>query len=189
MRLDSQRLSAQDKAFMVNKLQVPAIIADYLDGQCALNEDDQFTLHEMISDMQPDSALLCIALTAERLASIFASSSPSMQILAMECGRLVEDYAPFWVQNAKAAAVDEDAVLGLLMHISEDFESLTELLDLNIAFLEAKDKEAASLFHLLSIQARAQALIADEFVSVVDALDIDTGFDVDQPASDVTWHH
>lgn len=158
-------LSKKETALLMNKLQVPGIIADILNGRETLTDDVHYALHGIISDMQPDSALLAIALSAETLARIYANASPGMKVLGLECERIVADYGSLWLRNAQEEIIDEDAILDALMHTPEDLESLAELLELCGSFLKAKDKSASALCDLLYIQAKAHAMIADEFIA------------------------
>ncbi len=158
----------QDKDFasMASKLQIPHVVSDIFTGDSALTDEVEFGIHEEISDMQPDSALLAIALSADIVTSYYNKASPSMQVLSIECKRVLEEYAPLWIRNALGNAVDERDILDLLESLAEDLQSLEELLELNSAFLKAKDPVAAKLFRILEIQAEAQSLIAEEFLNM-----------------------
>ena len=57
-------LSDQNLAVLSNDLQVPRIIGDVLCGVETLGDDGRFALHGLLSDMEPDAALLAIALGA-----------------------------------------------------------------------------------------------------------------------------
>jgi len=56
-------------AKIANRLQVPLIIADIMNDEGTLTDDVKFGLHEILSDYQPDSALLSIALSALSIAN------------------------------------------------------------------------------------------------------------------------
>ena len=55
-----------------------------------------------------------------------------------------------------------------LAGIPEDLEGLCDLLEVNTAFFASHDPKAAALCEILCIQAGAHALIAEEFVGVID---------------------
>lgn len=161
-------LSNRELATLINELQVPLIVSDILANEDELEGDVQYALHEIISDMQPDSALLCIALAAKHIARIYHQASPSTRIMDLECERIINDYAPLWLENAKNGnAVESQIALDALMHVPEDLEGLAEMLDLNISFLHAKDETAAALCEVLQIQAEAQAMIAEELFGAI----------------------
>jgi hypothetical protein len=123
----------------------------------------------MISDLQPDSALLAIALSAAHIASIYKNAAPSMKIMGMECERIVADYGKMWLRNAQNKDLDATEILDALVHTPEDLDSLAELLEMNAAILKPVDREGHALCDILFIQCKAQALIAEEFVAAANA--------------------
>ena len=155
-------LSRKELATVANRLQVPLIISDILAGEGELTGDVHYGLHGVISDLQPDSALLCIALGGLRIANACQTGSPSLAVLKMQCESVIDEYAPLWLQNAEERDVGEHDALDLLSCVSEDLEGLGEMLDLANGFLRAKNDNAATLAKLLAVQARSQAVIADE---------------------------
>lgn len=163
-------LSNTELATLTNKLHIPLIVQDILDGEGALTDDVRYGLHDTISDFQPDSALLAIALSARKIASIYKDASPSMDVMGLEAERLVDEYGRLWLKNASHQVLDGDEVYDTLIHTAEDLESLAELLDLNCSFLRMKDSLAASLCDILYIQARSHSLIAEEFMRVADEM-------------------
>lgn len=159
----TQSLKTKDLALMANRLQAPVVMADILGKRGDLSDDVRFGLHDLLSDMQPDSALLSMALTVRAIASTYAPASASMGVMAMECVRITEEYGPLWLAHAQAEDTDSLAVANTLSNIIEDFECFIELLELNIDFLKAKDTIAAEIFEILFVQARAHLLIAETF--------------------------
>lgn len=160
-------LSDRDLAFVATELQVPLIVTDILDGRGELSGEDHYGLHDMISDLHPDSALLAIAISARKIARVYQTASPAIQVLVMECDRIIDEYGDLWIQNAQDQSINEGDIYNILVHTAEDLEGLAELLELNSDFLEAKDGQAAVLCDILSIQAKAQALVAEELIETV----------------------
>lgn len=157
-------LQNKEIATLANKLQVPVVVSDILDGRDELSDDIQYGLHEIISDLQPDSALLAIAVSALKIAKIYEKASPAMTVLVMECERLMQDYGPLWLQNANNENLDHGDIFDILSLIPEDLEGLAELLSHNITFLRTKDEQAAALCNILYIQASAHAMVAETFI-------------------------
>jgi hypothetical protein len=160
-------LSNKELALVATKLQVPLIVSDILSGQGELTDDVHYGLHSVISDQQPDSALLCIALSGLKIANVFHRASPGISVLKIQCESVINDYAALWLQNAENEDVSEIDAMDALSCVSEDLEGLSELLDLAVGFLQSKDETAASLAKILSVQAKSQAMIADEFYGVL----------------------
>lgn len=161
-------LNKKDSALLTSKLYVPMVVRDILDADGPLADDEQYALHEVISDLQPDSALLCIALAAKQIAAAAAYPSATLKVLEIECERIIDDYAPLWLEHARDQHTDSALVFDTLANIPEDLESLSELLEVNSAFFAGHDPKAAELCDILYIQAGAHALIAEEFIGVID---------------------
>lgn len=155
-------LSKKELATVANRLQVPLIISDILAGEGELTDDVHYGLHAVISDLQPDSALLSVALGGLKIANAYHQASPGLAVLKMQCESIIDDYAPLWLQNAEDGEVEEHEALDALSRVSEDLEGLGELLELAQGFLQSKDPVAAALAKILSIQANSHAIIADE---------------------------
>ncbi len=136
-------LKPKDLANVVNKLQVPLVVSDILRGEERLTGDVQYAMHDAISEMQPDSALLCVALSVKKIASVYARTSPGMRVLDMECARVIEDYAELWLLNAENENVDEAQAFEAVSRTAEDLEGIAEMLEVNMGFL--KDKTARDL--------------------------------------------
>lgn len=69
-------LSEKELAKLTNTLQIPMIVQGILDGQESFTPDMQYGLHEILSDYQPDSALLSIALGRTRSPRISKTTAP-----------------------------------------------------------------------------------------------------------------
>lgn len=160
-----------DLARLNTKLQVPLIVQDILDGHEVLNGDAEYGLHEILSDYQPDSALLSIAFSGHKIASRFEECGVSMAVLKMECELMIADYAGLWMDHAKSQPIDHTLLMDTLADIPSDLESLAELLESTRMILEAQHPHAANLCEILLTQARAQALIAEAFIETIDKAD------------------
>lgn len=167
----SDFLSEQDIATMTNRLQVPLIVSDILSDEGMLSDDVQMGLHEVLSDDQPDSALLSIALSAKMISNAHHGLCASMHVLSMDCDRVIAEYGPMWIKNAQAKTLDDTMVFETLVHIPEDLESLAELLDLCAIALGPHDTDIDALCKVMSTQARAQAMIAETFLESMEMVD------------------
>jgi hypothetical protein len=159
-------LNNTQMAGLAARLQVPLIVGDILAGEGALTDEVHYALHEVISDLQPDSALLAIAISTRKITRVYEKASPGIKLLGSECNRIIDEYGEMWLQNAQNKNIDQDDIYDVLVHTAEDLEMLSELIELNTSFLRAKDSDAYNLCEILSIQAGAHAVIAEEFLSV-----------------------
>jgi len=136
----------QDIAKIANRLQVPLII----------------------SDDQPDSALLSIALSARALAERFHGQAAIFTMLTNECDRIIAEYGMIWLRNAQAKKLDDNTVFETLVHIPEDLEAISELLEFAKITLEDAGEDAADLCTILTTQAGAQGIVAQTFLDSMD---------------------
>lgn len=162
--LQAHRIKPKDLALMASHLQAPMVIADILSKRSDLDDDTRFGLHDLLSEMQPDSVLLTIALAVKPVAEAFAPASASMGVMAMECGRLMEEYGHAWLAQLRQQDPGRISSAEILGDMIEDLEYFIELLELGIDFLRAKDALSAEIFEILFVQARAHLLIAEEFL-------------------------
>lgn len=120
-------LNNKELATVANRLQVPLVISDILSGgQTARSRTMCGTLqtHAVISDLQPDLALLSIALGGLKIADLDHKASPGIAVLKMQCESIVDDYATLWLQNAQLEEIDEHETMDALSRVSEDLEGI-----------------------------------------------------------------
>ena len=160
------KVEEQDLAYMVNRLQVPLIINEILDGTQTLCDETHYALHETLSDVQPDTALITIALSMQAL--VKHSRSPFAMSLTFEAERLIQDYGSLWMSNAKNQAVSPHQIFDVLIHVAEDLDAVAELLELHESTLREQNHVVTQICQILFVQARAQALIAETFMDMVE---------------------
>lgn len=168
-------LSERDLARLANTLEIPMVVQDILDGGTLLAPEIRYGLHEVMSNYQPDAALLCMVLAGRKIAMRClkrhgARNFSGMAVLKMECDRLIEDYAELWMDHAGRRPVDDNLLFDTLTQIPEDLESMAELLEMNAALLRSRGEreDMATICEILAIQGRAQTLIADAFVEAME---------------------
>jgi len=163
-------LSDRDLAGLTNRLQVPVVVSDILNGK-VISDEIRYGLHEILSEMQPDSALLAIALGAHKVSVRYSNLHPSLLVMKLEAARVINDYAQLWLDNARHANVNEEAARVRLSYVPEDLQSLSELLETASAFLQDINGDAAELCRIMMVQADAQSLVAEAFAEVIEYTD------------------
>ena len=158
-------LNDKELATIANRLQAPLIISDIMAGEGELTGDVQYGLHSLISDLEPASALLCIALGGLQITNGRNKASLGTSILKLQCESIINEYAAHWLQNSGTTA---DIGEHDMSCIAEDLEGLGELLDTAMNG-PTKNEPATSLMKILSIQAKAQAVIAEEVCEILSA--------------------
>ena len=126
------------------------------------------SLHATFSEFQPDSSLICIALSTLRILETIGEDSP---ILEMECKRIIGEYGPLWLDNADMADTDPREVLDRLVHVPDDLGAVSELLRLHADQFRSDHLRAAVFMDIFQIQAEAQIVIAEDFIDTLSAHD------------------
>jgi len=154
-------VTKEDVARLHAYLVVPVAVSDALSMAAPLEGETQYGLHVALSEIDPDSALLAIALSAYRIAQDFTGQIPVASALKMEADKIIQDYAPDWLAHYHDHPVQGDALYDLLSHVPEDLESLADLLESLQASIRDSLDPAHTLCSVLAIQARAHMEIAD----------------------------
>lgn len=172
----SKTLTTKELAALTTRLEAPLVVQDILHNDAGFDDDVQYALHEIVSEYKPDAALLCIALSIQKIAGIYTNASPIMGVIATECAKIIDEYGSAWLDHAykmdfagdfgtdQTANDDEMALVALLDNVAEDLEGLGELLELASDFLRNKHPEAARMCDIFKIQALSHAMIAEEFM-------------------------
>lgn len=154
-------LSDKDIARLYTSLELPIVAGDALSGQNMLEADEEFAFHEAMSDMQPDAALLCMALCAEQIYFALPAGIMEADALLMEADRIMSSYGALWmVRITEDRPVPEEFILDALKNLPEDIETMRGLmadLDINIPH---EAQVVSQLLGIMQVQAEANVLIA-----------------------------
>ncbi len=153
-------VSKEDVARLHAYLVVPVAVSDALLTPAPLDGEAQYGLHVALSEIDPDSALLAIALSSYRLAQEYVGTIPVAAALKMEADKIVQDYAPDWLAHYHNHPLMGEALYDLLCHVPDDLESLADLLESLQASIRDEDCAAHTLCGVLAVQARAHFDIA-----------------------------
>lgn len=161
-------LNNQNLAILTTRLHVPIAARDAMEGHKEIEADAHYALHDALADMQPDAALLSIALTAKMIAKSYTGTNSGTEVLIMECDRIIDDYGQLWLDNANKKKMDNSYLISILENIPEDLENMAELIEINLSYASYDNPIVAEICDILQIQAGAHALIAEEFLSVME---------------------
>ncbi len=163
-------LHDKDLAILTIKLQVPLFVRDAIIANKPLSDDVHYAIHDAISDMQPDTALLCMAVTIQQMLKVLPQKDRvDSQVLSLECSRIISEYGAIWLKNLRHESMDNAYILKVLENIPEDLDVLCDLMDVGLGIHVAEKSPAAEILDILSIQAGAHAIIAEEFLDVFSA--------------------
>jgi hypothetical protein len=155
------QLTSTQMEQMRQQLIVPLAVSDILHHDIHVEPDMQYGLHMALSEADPDSALLAIAICAQDLAKQVIQQLPIAAALEAQTSEILTHYGPRWVRNNVNAPISTAHYEEILETVPEDLESLADLLDALQADLNDEFSNITSLAQILSIQARAHMEIAD----------------------------
>lgn len=143
------KIGENEMAKLHARFVVPVAVHGMLRGDEPLDDVAEYTLNDIIGGLQPDTALLCLALCAQHV----AASLPRLGIaraLQIEAGMIVDEYGPVWLANEQGSdLINEKALRTLLTHIPEDLESLSDLFGAVLGELDEENAVAAILCDIL----------------------------------------
>ncbi len=155
-------LSDKDIARLYTSLELPIIAGEALAEQHMLDPDEEYAFHQAMSDMQPDAALLCMALCAEQLCLSLPGGIKEAQALLLESDRILVSYGGLWlVRITENRPVPEEFILDALKNLPRDHAKIRSLMLGLDEILPAESQAASQLLHIMQIQAEANILIAE----------------------------
>jgi hypothetical protein len=154
-------VSKEDVARLHAYLVVPVAVNEALSLGTPLDPDAQYGLHVALSEIEPDSALLAIALSAQRIAADFYHECPIAISLKIEADMVVAEYGPDWLANYHRHPMHGENLFDLLCNVPDDLESIADLLESLRTSIRDESHPAHALCGLLAVQARAHREIAD----------------------------
>lgn len=154
-------LSDHDLERLRAKFILPMIVEQMLSGEEALDDVAEYAINDILFELCPDTALLCLALCSLHIASSTRHLLVS-KALSIEAKKIVDEYGTFWLAHEQNPDhFNDDEIASLLVHIPEDLESLRDLLEATLSGLDEEHSIAAILCDILSLQAGDHKDIAD----------------------------
>lgn len=167
-----ESLEKSDLNKLRNHLIVPLAVSDILYHDLNVEQDMQYGLHMALSEIDPDSAMLAIALCAVDLAEKNMIYAPISSALKNEAAKIIAEYGPVWLHHHASGPMEENTYMDVLATVPEDLEALADLMDALCADLSCVNDATPILCNLLSVQARAHMEIA-EFILSESTLDFE----------------
>ncbi len=146
-------LNRHDLARLHAKFVVPIVVDRMLHDEETLDDIAEHAMNELLAELCPDTALLCIALCARHVAKT-VPDLPAGGTLALAADKIADEYGALWLAHERDPdSLADSAVEQTLAHIPEDLETMRDLLDALMADLEEDHCVAAILCDILSAQA------------------------------------
>ena len=148
---------------------VPLAVADIIRHDLDVEPEMQYGLHMALSEIDPDSALLAIALCARDLSEKLSSEIHIASALQKEANSIIGEYGATWLRYHENGPMPSKVFQGLLQTVPEDLEALADLMDAVASDLDEINRTSLiALCNLLSIQARAHMEIAEYILAEIE---------------------
>lgn len=156
-----ERLSENHLDLLEQNLIVPLAVSDILTHKLPVEPEMQYGIHLALSEIDPDSAVLAIALCALHIAQKFYNDVPIAAGLHKEARDIIGNYAPGWIYHHQHGPMKSEIYHSVLADVPEDLEALADLMDALAAEVGLDNSAIDTLIGVLSVQARAHMEIAD----------------------------
>lgn len=125
--MNAKMMTDEKLAGLHVKLMAPLIVSRMLNGHEALDDVAEYTLNDLVGEMAPDTALLCLALCGQHIAARLPRL-PIAQMLGIESDHIIEAYGPSWLAHEAGEDIDDVLTQALLNAAPEYLEGLGDLL-------------------------------------------------------------
>ncbi len=165
-------LSDKELALLKNRLQMPLIIRDMLEAGKMLCDDENYAMHEMLSNFSTEEALLCSAFVMKEIAYFISdassgSASTDLVFLNMECERLIERYSTRVDLMQESPDILFELDNNILEVIYEDICDFLELIELCQLSFEIINPKLVGFLKIMTLQLQSHMMIVDEAISIL----------------------
>lgn len=157
VRIPQSSLTDQQLATLHARFVVPIAVQMILNDSEQLDDECEYALHECLSELAPDTSLLCLALCGQQVAAA-AGNTAIVRMLGISCKRIADEYGAALLAEAgygETRLSDQDALI-MLHNVPEDLEELAALMDATLSESDPHSP-AGLLCDILSVQAMVQA--------------------------------
>lgn len=173
MSIATKQLDGRDRLLLRAKMIAPLVMGDMLDGRETLDDVAEYALEDLLAGMEPDGALLCLALCAQIIADRTMDHAIS-HVLAAESERIITDYAPLWIAHERGDySISNRDLRDLMILIPEDLESLGDLTLALCGALDENEAIAAILCDICGAQAYMHMAAAEDLLKSLNLYDYD----------------
>lgn len=145
---------------------LPTIIKGVMNRQIPLNAEAEHSIHTVISEMEPDMALLCCANIAKEIYAYEKTRELDLAFLGNLSEKIVKEFHPVCALAETNPDLRNKKFKAMLPRLAERMEKFMDNLDLTRVALEIYDAGAASILNILMIQLQGQFLIVDQLIEM-----------------------
>lgn len=166
-----KRLSSSDQFSLECYLRVPSLFRGGWRNSMMPDAAFEDLLSKQFAGLEPDGALIAIALCVETLSLGYKQASPEgncvLKHLQNQSTEILDRYGPVWLRNAEhlSLGVKRPGLIRLLDRVPERLSRLADLLALYKVTIEKQDRARARLCSILSEHAALQSSAAKAHLS------------------------
>ncbi len=165
MKIISNKIDNIDIGKLYSYFSLPFTVKELLSSKKKLEDDEEYALHEILSEMQPDCALIAIALCARHIANHINNNRGGN--LLSHSAFIIGEYAPTWLSNAENNNNNDYIFQDMLMDIPEDLSLLSVLLTGCASKYHDKQNPVAKICNILAVQAASHSDIAQAYLDAI----------------------
>lgn len=161
-------LSDKDIAKLYTQLELPIVVNEALAEQHTLYPDEEYAFHHALSDMQPDAALLCMALCCDQICISLSEISEQSEKLMMKAENIIANYGGLWmVRMIEEKPVPEEFIIDALKKLPEDHAHLKNIMMELDEMLPHEEETISQLLEIMQIQAESNVMIAQSHLEAL----------------------
>lgn len=147
--------------------ELPSIVSNLLEKNKELSAEEEYNMHEILCEMQPDSVLIAMALCARNIAT-HINNERSNKLLS-HAAYITNEYASEWLANAnEESSSDIEDLQSLLAEAPEDLSIMSCLLTSCAASIKDKKSPLAKICNIMAIQSASQSDIAIAYLDAIE---------------------
>ena len=156
-----RRTNTNNPALFRADVLLPLIIKGALEKGIPLDDEGEHTVHAVISNFQPDMAILCCARIAKEIYTYQKSQGNDYPYLGAFCDSLIARYKPTCVLTESNPRLHDVKLKNIMPELSEVLDKFIENLELSKIAMEMTDTSAAAILNILITQLQSKTLLVD----------------------------
>jgi len=158
--------SNQQLAELKNRLEIPLVVRGILKENEEFDGDTAYAISEVMSNLNPEDALLCAAFSMKEIAGFEAISTNDLTFLHMECDRIIERYSARDDLSNDNPELWAETQGDMMDEVAEDLEGFLDLSGLCQLSFEMTAPTIAQMLDIFAVQLQSQLLVVDEVIEM-----------------------
>ncbi len=143
---------------------IPYMINGILDHDLLFDKHAENILHSVISNFDPDMALLCCANIGKIIYEFESSTDCDFSFMIDFCERLIAYYRPICALEESNPCEREVRLISALAQIIEDIEDLCDNLEMTKIALDMYSPESSEIIGIMLVHLQSHLLIVEQLL-------------------------